>query len=330
MNTDQLQVTPVSDVLDGAPENVAFLSRKYGNRLRAMVTSNEGDAPKFVGGAESVLLQGRSDDQIFKVQRADATREDLEKQRQRWATLQEHFGDSAHCIIPRHHWWHVVSQESPDGPEHSKGFLVHQQEIIPEVQKGYHLRVQATYPERYVDPNSPEYASMNQRYVALQDSECPSLLSHPDDGLQHVLQHADSLPAVRESLIDFVRRGICFCQETGEVLDFAGGDNFSVVWRDNAAKIVLIDPLYPKPEAFQDFADAAHMYYTHDICRKPTASSLKNGMLCLRTLNSLADQLGIPDRLDPTAIKGQDLDRLRHELTRMPWPMLCQRIQVHN
>jgi hypothetical protein len=328
-DTDVVRLTPVHELNEQqTPDQVAFLSAKYKGRLHAWV-KDRAQGPAMVGGTESTVLQAKNENHIFKVRRAPARREDVQVQRERWARVNEYFGDSSNIIVPRHHWWFVPQEEAGDIPEHQRGVLSQQQQVIPEISKGYHLQLQKEYLERSMEPFSAQYIDLNERYVSLKKNAEPGLLSSPTEGMTQVIHEMQRNPSLRTSMEDFVRRSIRFCSDTGELLDFAGSDNISVVWRNNRAQIALVDPLFPARDGVRGLQDALHNYFAHDICRKPNAARIKNGLLCTRTLNWLAESLEMDDRLDICMVNGERDARIQREVRGMPWSILGVRIQSH-
>lgn len=293
-----------------------------------------GEHGKPVIGTESFLLRNGNAKQVIKVQRLLSDADQLGMYRGRVEKIRKHFGNSPSCLVPRQHWEFIRTKEGVKEEgyiEPDRGFLVGQQELVPEVRQAEHLQFCASHLERWVDldTSGTAYTELNKALLALNGSKAALPLKEGDP-FAEVMKYAKQDPRIGACVADFTRRAIAFCTDTGETLDLGSPDNISLIWRNNGPKVALIDPLYPAPEDLVELQRSLVSYCRFDKrgLGKGGAMTIRNGLHCVRLLNAMAQELGLPDRLDICHLQGEENTRLRECIGKMQWHLLCQRMQA--
>lgn len=96
---------------------------------------------------------------------------------------------------------------------------------------------------------------------------------------------------------DFVQRAIEYSQDTGEILDLAGVHNIILFPSHGAWRIVLPDGMYPQKDLWSDAREVAESYERHEELNSEDANKLMNALNYARTINALADMVGVKHRL---------------------------------
>ena|SRR3989344_1895896 len=143
------------------------------------------------------------------------------------------------------------------------------------------------------------------------------------EDFKKLIKESEGDEGLREVLIDFVTRSIAYLKETGEILDLAGQDNVifyreGTKGKDGKEKgkwtYRLIDALYTSP--FKMIVETKKVLSTL-FSEKNIGASGKNVLLnsfnCIRTINGLAEQLGIKERIfiDPKGAQEGSVDFLK-------------------
>ena len=101
----------------------------------------------------------------------------------------------------------------------------------------------------------------------------------------------------KKALRDFVKRAIEYSEDTGEALDLAGQHNVILFDDKGTWRVILPDGMYPQKDLWSDAREVAEAYTTHHDLNSHDANVLMNGMNYARTINALADVVGIKERL---------------------------------
>jgi hypothetical protein len=119
-----------------------------------------------------------------------------------------------------------------------------------------------------------------------------------NDMLDALVERAKEDPALAESLKEVVERAITYTRETGEILDIIGQDNILFAQIDGKWTYRIIDGLYPRNPKMIDDAQAAILKLSRGAgVDEVEQNILMNTFNYIRTINGLAEQLHIKDRI---------------------------------
>lgn len=329
--TDGMRTTPLDsyehpDKHDPIERHLAELRRMQTGSL-AVVLKHDGK-PLF--GAESLILRDEKvPDSLVKVHRYSTGPESLAVRQQRVQRIGAYFGASDKCYLPKQQWsYHPLEGVQPE----EKGFLRCDQEFVPEVADGETVDLRSRYLEdRMGDDFLGYYTDVQKRFTPSLEDRHPAAsvdLFHEDESMFHLIAAAQRVPELHECLVDFTKRAIAFCSDTGEALDMGGEHNITLMMRNKAFAVVMLDPMYPMEGFLHTTQRMLRFYHTHDRLGKDGARSIRVGLQCVRNLNALAEALDLPERIHIDHIGPHQDEVLTHQLRSMPWSLLGQRIQA--
>jgi hypothetical protein len=154
-------------------------------------------------------------------------------------------------------------------------------------------------------------------------------LKKVQSGMRELLDKAERDPRLRESLKEFVTRAIAYSGETGESLDLAGDDNIIFSEKDSGEwNYVLVDALYPSAPPPEDKMEQTKAilakldgYNEGDLnpLGPQEQNILMNIVNYVRTINGLANYLGIDERINITPERVDiDSDKIFRAITEEP------------
>lgn len=188
--------------------------------------------------------------------------------------------------------------------------IVKVQKRAPEIDKPGTLSVTAGYAEHRSITDQAKYAEATAAYVdgandGHASAEARKAVSHFD--LNMVMQKAVAEPAAAEALKDFTAKTITYAMVTGEILDFAGGDNVTFYRDGDKWNYRLVDALFGHPKMLPIAKEVASRAAKGKALNEFDISTLLNVVNFSRTVNGLADQLGIKERVAwmPEEAKGK-------------------------
>ena len=118
--------------------------------------------------------------------------------------------------------------------------------------------------------------------------------------LEKIMALAENNGAFREVLMDFVARAIEFSQNTYEFLDLAGKNNVVFMKSGESWQYLLIDAAYPGADTgvLLRGQQALYSYITgQKVLSEEDVYALYNALNYTRTINALADALGMSERI---------------------------------
>ncbi len=131
--------------------------------------------------------------------------------------------------------------------------------------------------------------------------------------LRILLERIDTDRLLRECLQELITKVIAFTSETGEILDFAGNDNIIIYKNENGKwNYCLVDCRYPRTKMVEETKSILIKLSRGEKIEKGEKNTLKNVFNFVRTVNGLAEQLGLNKRINiiPESISIDNLDFL--------------------
>jgi len=124
---------------------------------------------------------------------------------------------------------------------------------------------------------------------------------------------------IKKALKEFVIKAIAYSQETGEILDIAGHDNIIFYKKDHDKKEgawthLLIDAIYPgSPDIIDKSKEVLSAISSGQTIGVNEKIILLNSFNYIRTINGLAEQLGVEERIQiaPEGMKEEHIDFLK-------------------
>ncbi len=241
------------------------------------------------GGEKIVFQSCKKPWDIIKKHHRALTRQEVLKLRERHARFLGHFGAHPELV-------HVPIQHI----RQTHGITVEHQMEVPEL-LGEHYPIHGGYAElqKNVDPDA--YARVSECLVGLKPGtrfnreEFLNVQQSPF--LRQTLELADRDWLLAGQMRSVINLGIDFVEDTGECLDFAGGDNFTMILRNGEWVCACIDGLHPDANtnqvsatALQKVCDGEEIHYAY---RRPLVCTLS----MVRLLNGLAANFGLERRL---------------------------------
>ena len=209
--------------------------------------------------------------------------------------LQDCFGDKA-PIVP--------------GGMANLPFVVRIQEKVSDRILEHGLDASSGYAENRVSESvhdQENYASGSIRWLSDSPSETPFdldlfLQCQGSTELASLIERANQDNDLREAVQDFVMRAVEFTQTEGQILDLAGERNV-VFYQDETSKswsYLLIDASFPdRVKGRIDIATGAlENYLEHQELEEVELFALLNALNYARTINGLADALGMKERIN--------------------------------
>lgn len=130
-------------------------------------------------------------------------------------------------------------------------------------------------------------------------SEEQLLEVQPNDHLKSLLERAENDESLKESLKDLVEKSITYTEKTGEVLDLAGSYNVTFSKKDGKWTYRLIDALYPGEKKMVEKTKIALLKLSLGTeIGEGEQNILMNAFNFVRTINGLAEQLGVQKRIN--------------------------------
>jgi hypothetical protein len=145
----------------------------------------------------------------------------------------------------------------------------------------------------------------------LNEEKFLQIQSHED--LRDLLKKASEDQNLEASLKNLVERIIDYTQETGEILDLAGQDNIILFQKDGEWTFSLVDTRYPGESKMLEKAQAALLKISKGAeLEEHEKNILLNAFNFIRTVNGLAEQIGVNHRINivPDGITLRDVDFL--------------------
>lgn len=119
-----------------------------------------------------------------------------------------------------------------------------------------------------------------------------------------LLRIASREPGLKEQLVDFIRKAIEYTEDTGEILDLIGKDNVTFVYdmKPDGSKIwryKITDGFFawPNSKRLKNAEAAVSEMMIDGEMPDASVSDFMNAANYVRAINSMAEQLGIPERL---------------------------------
>lgn len=118
--------------------------------------------------------------------------------------------------------------------------------------------------------------------------------------LQTLLEQSEVDPGLREALCSFVRHGIAYANDTGEMIDCRGTNNIVFFWKNGAWTYRIIDAFLPKEFSIPAAQEAVRRLRDNPEAHvDPTEMTMiLNVLNFVRTMNGMAKLLGLPDRIN--------------------------------
>lgn len=121
----------------------------------------------------------------------------------------------------------------------------------------------------------------------------------PHNDLKVLLEKSEEDENLRECLKELVGNIISYTEDTGEILDLAGQDNIVLSQKDGVWTYSLVDARYPGEGNMVKQAKIALLKLSiKSNIDEPEKNVLLNIFNFIRTVNGLAEQLGIPRRIN--------------------------------
>ena len=164
--------------------------------------------------------------------------------------------------------------------------------------------------------NAEEYNRVTEHLVFGKDSEMPlkenELLDiQSKDDLKKLLEQAENDDELMVSLRELLKKIVIYTNETGDVIDIIGKDNLVFTRKDGKWTYRLVDPLYPGDKKIVSEAKAVLLKLSKGIeFNNEEHRFLMHTFNIVRTVNGLAEQVGIPERIDivPEDMEKKDMD----------------------
>ena len=249
----------------------------------------------------------------------------LETERSRYQTIRQHFG-SEHVPNQKEFLIKVPITEDiirsfydgqlPANTDEVWSIMMIQKRIkeldIP------HLSMVSGYSEH--SETLPEtYNQTTQHLIQEKNSEQPLssedfLAIQSNEHLRTLVEQSETDENLKETLADLVEKIISYTSETGEILDLAGEDNVILHQKDDVWSYTLVDARYPGTSNMIETVEIIlSKLSTGDGLDEHEKNILLNTVNFVRTINGLAEQIGVSNKIDiiPDGLQDLDLDFLK-------------------
>jgi hypothetical protein len=135
-----------------------------------------------------------------------------------------------------------------------------------------------------------------------------------NERIKALLKEAESDTDLKDSLKELIEKSIIYTEETGEILDLIGDDNIVFSKKDGKWNYRLVDALYPHSTKMVERAKAIILKLsTGTGIDESEQNVLMNAFNYIRTINGLAEQLGVEKRLSivPKGMGNEVVDYLK-------------------
>lgn len=149
--------------------------------------------------------------------------------------------------------------------------------------------------------------------IEAQPSRDYLLTVQSNEKLKVLLERAEADEQLRESLKELVEKSISYTQETGEILDLIGEDNVVLSKKDGEWTYRLVDALYPHNARMVEKTKAVMLKLSiGKAIDEGEQNILMNAFNYVRTINGLAEKLGVEKRLNiiPEGMGNETVDYL--------------------
>lgn len=189
--------------------------------------------------------------------------------------------------------------------------IVRVQRKLPELASAERKTVVSGYAE-YGTPDPDAYARVTAGLLedAKTNYSKEELESLFPEKFRTLLATLESEPGLRDAMTELVKNSERYSRETNEILDLAGSDNISVFKDGDGWHYRLVDALYPSGGA-EDMVGktkaAAKKAAEGVALSEYEKNCLLNGINYARTMNALAERLGLKERVDviPEEARGK-------------------------
>lgn len=210
-------------------------------------------------------------------------------------------------------------RKPPEAPLDEVWTVVIVQRKVEEISDTNHLSLNfGNFVEERQPPISADkYKKLNDTFVLGRSSSetdgIPSALEGQDGSTRHnldnVIEKAKNDPELKKKLEEFVRATIDYAQETGNILALAGEDNVILFQKDGQWNYLLVDaiPVHSEP-VFALSKKTLEKVMANEPIDNHERNLLMKTLNFVRTVNGLAEFLGIDDRLDIIPERHADAD----------------------
>jgi len=249
----------------------------------------------------------------------------LRKEAARYNQLKKYFGPE-HVIIQREYVMKIPMTEdilrfifdgNPPGKVSEVFTIVTVQKRLKAIEDPNRLGIMSGYAENNNVP-SEIYQQITSHLIFGKNLDEKLEREHllqiqSSESLRILLESIDSDGLLRECLQELITKVITFTTETGEILDFAGEDNIVIYKNENGKwNYSLVDCRYPRTKMVEETKTILTKLSRGEKIEKGEKNTLKNVFNFVRTVNGLAEQLGIHKRINiiPENISVDNLDFL--------------------
>lgn len=261
----------------------------------------------------------------FPVEIAPNIREYLKAEAERYQQLKKHFG-SEHVPSQKEFLLKVpvtekVMEELYEGkspPKTNEAWsIVMVQKRVEALDDPNHLAIVAGYAEEGEVPEDA-YKQATDHFIFSQNPEGKIererfLQVQSPSELRTLLEKAESDENLKNALKDLIERMIAYVQGTGEIFDLCGQDNIVLFKKDGMWSFSLVDTRYPGEGRMIEKARAALSKLSEgNELGGGEKNVLLNTFNFVRTVNGLAEQIGVETRIDivPPGMGKLDTDFL--------------------
>jgi len=122
---------------------------------------------------------------------------------------------------------------------------------------------------------------------------------YDDTAINNILAQAEQDPVLKDSLKEFVSKAVSYANETGNILAMAGKDNIIFYKDGDAWNYLLVDalPIHNEP-VFKESQKISQKIMNGERITPHEKTLLMKGANFVRTVNNLAEVLGMEERLE--------------------------------
>jgi len=248
----------------------------------------------------------------------------LETERNRYQKLREHFGRE-HVPSQRKYLLKVPITEDIVRSFYDGQLPVSPVEVwsVAMIQKRIseldepHLSLTSGYAE-HSEPVPKTYRKANEFLIEGKKLDTPFstedfLSVQSNEWLGNIVEQSEADEGLKNTLKNLVNKIISYTTDTGEILDLAGKDNIILHQENGSWSYTLVDARYP---GTNNMVETVKMILLKNESGDKLSDSEKNNLLntinYVRTVNGLAEQLGISDRIHiiPEELSNKSFDFL--------------------
>jgi hypothetical protein len=188
------------------------------------------------------------------------------------------------------------------------------QKRVEELNDSTRLALVSGYAEKTERP-SDEYHHVTEHLVFGKNPEEKLTLNQfleiqGNDNLRGLMKKSESDMHLRDVLCELIEKIISYTEKTAEILDIAGDDNIIFFQKDNKWSYMLVDAKYPGNDDIMNGLKLNLDKLTYEIEVEEFGENiLLNAFNYIRTINGIAEQLGIKARIFVGSdITGLELD----------------------